>query len=98
MKWEELITEYAEYRKRDKHSLPWDIWLKYKKKARIKNESQIFICPIQNDYEALIEDRPQCETCINYGVEFTDDDSFDTCLANECHYEPKTEPQTGRSE
>ena len=39
------------------------------------------------------KDEPPCETCINYGVEFTDDDSFDTCLANECHYEPKTKPQ-----
>ena len=37
------------------------------------------------------EDKPPCETCINYGVEFTDDDSFDTCLVNECHYEPKSE-------
>ena len=38
MKWEELIAEYAEYRKRDKHPLPWDIWLKHKKKVRIKND------------------------------------------------------------
>ena len=45
---------------------------------------------------ALVEDEPQCETCINYGVEFTDDDSFDTCLANECYYEPKDEPQIKR--
>ena len=38
MKWEELIAEYAEYRKRDKHPLPWDIWMKHKKKVRIKND------------------------------------------------------------
>lgn len=36
--WEELIAEYAEYRERDKHHLPWDIWLKHKKKVRIKND------------------------------------------------------------
>lgn len=37
---------------------------------------------------------PQCETCLHYGAVFTDDDSFDTCMMDECHYEPKTEPQT----
>lgn len=37
---------------------------------------------------------PKCEKCINYGVEFTEDDSIDTCLIDECHYEPKDEPTT----
>ena len=35
---EKLFAEYEEYRKRDKHPLPWDIWLKHKKKVRIKND------------------------------------------------------------
>ena len=37
---EELIAEYAEYKRRDKHPLPWDIWLKHKKKVRIKNDGK----------------------------------------------------------
>ena len=49
----------------------------------------------KDDY---VKRKTECEACINYGVEFTDDDSFDTCLANECHYEPKGEPPTERSE
>lgn len=32
------------------------------KMEQVEDEPQIFICPIQNDYEALIEDEPQTET------------------------------------
>ena len=39
---------------------------------------------------------PKCENCINYGVEFTEDDSYDTCLLSKCKYEPKTEQQMER--
>ena len=31
------------------------------RQAKAKTEPQIFICPIQDDYEALIEDEPQTE-------------------------------------
>ena len=29
-----------------------------------------------------------CETCINWGVEFIEDDSYDTCMVEKCVYEP----------
>ena len=49
--WEELFAEYKEYRKRDKHPLLWDIWLKHKKKAKVNNENKKNIMAEQKRFQ-----------------------------------------------
>ena len=65
----------------------WDCYgCEYKQTENIK-----VTCDMVGSKNEIEYQLPKCEKCINYGVEFTEDDSIDTCLLDECHYEPKNE-------